>query len=98
MALIMKPEHSLITLQLIGLQTPANPLFVLRQVLHVYKQILLSSRQTFGEDEATLAKVVQNVRSKFKENKDEKDPAKIEEVSSRIAAVIEFINSLRSIH
>lgn len=58
--------------------------FLLRlQVLKVYKQILLSSRQTFGEDEATLSRVLQNVRAKFKENKHENDPAKIEEVSSR---------------
>ena len=60
-----------------------NAIIVVRQVLKVYKQLLLSSKQTFGEDQETLSKVVQNVRAKFKDNKEEKDPAKIEEVCAK---------------
>ena len=46
--------------------------------------MLVSSKETFGEDKETLNRVVEHIRTKFKNNKNESNSDEIEKVGNCI--------------
>ncbi|EFA76247.1 LYR motif-containing protein 7 [Heterostelium album PN500] len=61
------------------------------RVIGSYMRLLRTEKLVFNNDKATLAKVTQQARTQYRENKSVEDPVKIDEMVQHADAVSDFL-------
>lgn len=59
-------------------------------MVEIYRRLLITCKNTFGQDVTNLNRVVGGIREEFRKNKHEKDPQKINEVRTVWKSEVRF--------